>query len=117
MLTESVALSDEVGQVAELAEFHYQVYMGSGLLTTDQSNDMWMVEVSQNLDLRVEVLFQLLVQLLQVDRFNSDVTRLFLQANVSVSTSDTEVWGNEHSMNCRPGGRGLSGKCRELLTE
>ena len=35
MLPESVALSDEIGQVAELAEFHYQVYMGSGLLTAD----------------------------------------------------------------------------------
>ena len=43
---------------------------------------MWVVEVSQNLDLGVEVLFQLLVQLLQIDGFDSDVTGLFLQTNV-----------------------------------
>lgn len=48
------------------------------LLTIDQSHYMWMVESLEDMDFRVQVLFQLFVKLLHVDRLDGDVAGLFL---------------------------------------
>ena len=87
MSSKSVAFLDEVGEIPQLAEFHDKVYVGRRLLTIDESNDMWVMEAFQDMDFGVEILFELLVELLQVDRFNSYVATslLFLVVIVSVA--------------------------------
>ena len=84
--SQSIAFLDEVGEIPQLAELHDKVYVGRCLLTIDESNDMWVMEAFQDMNFGVEVLFELLVELLQVDRFNSYVATslLFLVVLVSV---------------------------------
>ena len=56
MLCKSVAFLDEVGQVAELAEFHDKVDMGFILFAVDEGDYMWMMKAFQDVDFGVEVL-------------------------------------------------------------
>ncbi len=46
--------------------------VSGGLLAIDKRHDVRMVKFFQNVDLRVEVLLELLVQFLQVDRLDGD---------------------------------------------
>lgn len=75
---EGISLLDEIGKIPQLAELHHQVYMGGGLLTIDQGDDVRVMEAFKYMDLGVEVLFELLVKLVQVDRLDSHVARLLL---------------------------------------
>lgn len=42
------------------------------LLTVNERDDVWMMEALENLYLGVKILFQLLVELVQVNRFDGD---------------------------------------------
>lgn len=54
------------------------MYMGGSLLTIDQGDDVRVMEAFEYMDLRVEVLFELLVKFVQIDRLDRHVARLLL---------------------------------------
>lgn len=55
------------------------MYMRGSLLTVDEGDDMWVMEVLQDEDLAVEVILELRIELLQIDRFDGYVTRAPLE--------------------------------------
>lgn len=59
--------------------------MCGGLLTVDEGDDMWMMEVLQDEDLAIEVLLELRIELLQIDRFDGYVTRAPLEREMHIS--------------------------------
>ena len=63
--------------------------MGGCLLAINERNDMWMVEAFQDVDLGVQILFELLVKLLEVDRFDSYVAASLLFSKPVVSNGFT----------------------------
>ena len=74
----SFALLDEIGEIAELAKLHDQIDMSRRFLAIYESDNMWMMEAFQDVDLRIEVLLQLLVELMQIDRFDGNKAGLLL---------------------------------------
>ena len=53
--------------------------MGRRLLTVDERDNMWMMEAFEDMDLGIEVILQLLVELLQVNRLYGYVSTVLLQ--------------------------------------
>lgn len=75
---EGISLLDEIRKIPQLAKLHHQVYMGGGLLTVDQSDNVWVMQAFEYVDLGVQVLFELLIKLVQVDRLDSHIAWLLL---------------------------------------
>lgn len=46
---------------------------------------MWVMEVLQDEDLAVEIILELRIELLQIDRFDGDVTRAPLEREIHIS--------------------------------
>ena len=61
--------------------------MGGRLLTVDEGDDVWMMKAFKDMDLRIEVILQLLVELLQVDRFDRYVSASSLRRIAGISKS------------------------------
>ena len=72
------ALLDEGGQVSEFAEFHDDVHARGRFLAVDEGYYMRVVKTAQDGDLGHEVVLELLVQLVHIDRFDGDRLALFL---------------------------------------
>jgi hypothetical protein len=49
-----------------------------GFMAIDQSDDVRVMEAFENIDLRRQVIFELLIQFGQVDRLDGDVGAMFL---------------------------------------
>ncbi len=73
-----ISLLDEIREVSQLTELHHEMYMGGSFLTVDKGDDVWVMQAFEYVDLGVEVLFKLLVELVQVDRLDSDIAWLLL---------------------------------------
>lgn len=63
--------------------------MGGCLLAINERNDMRMMEAFQDMDLGVQILFELFVELLEVNRFDRYVAASLLFPNVLVSIDST----------------------------
>lgn len=63
--------------------------MSGCLLAVNECNDMWMMETFQDVYLGVQVLFELLVQLLEVDRFDGYIAASLLFPRVVISIDCT----------------------------
>lgn len=55
------------------------MYVSGRFLAVDQGNDMRMVKTLQDMDFRVEIFFQLFVQLVHIDGFDGNEAGLLLQ--------------------------------------
>ena len=85
MRRELVSLLDEEGEIAQLAVFHHQVYVGPRLDAVMEGDDVGMSKRLQNLDLAVEVLLELLIQTGQLNRLDGDRGLFDLQQQQRVS--------------------------------
>lgn len=74
MARKGISFLDKIGQVTKLAELHNQMYVCGSLLTVDEGDDVWVMEVLQDEDLAVEIIFELRIELLQIDGFDGYVT-------------------------------------------
>ena len=79
MRGQPITLLDEVGEVTELAELHDQMDVSAGLLTVYEGDDMGMMKVFEDVNLRVQIFLELLVELVKMDRFDGDQSSRFLQ--------------------------------------
>ena len=61
------------------------MYMRGRLLAIRKRNNMWMLQFLENLDLRVQVFFQLPIELVQVDGFDGNVAGWILLSVRSIS--------------------------------
>jgi hypothetical protein len=52
--------------------------VGGSFMAIDQRNDVWMVEAFEDMNLRRQVVLQLLIQLREVDRLYGDIRACFL---------------------------------------
>ena len=52
--------------------------VGRGLLTIDQGDNMGMMKAFQDMDLRVQIFFELFIELIQIDGLDGNVARLLL---------------------------------------
>lgn len=103
------------------------MYMCGSLLTVDEGDDMWVMEVLQDEDLAVKVILELRIELLQIDRFDGYVTRAPLERETHISKNfsprrclQAQCSSAEHAIAGRD--RGLeryrsSRHTRDLLTE
>lgn len=78
VVPEGVPPLDEEREVPQSAVLHDQVDMRGGFMAVDESNDVRMVKALEDLDLRGQVILQLLVELPEVDRFDGHVGAVFL---------------------------------------
>jgi hypothetical protein len=72
MVDEIGPLLDESGQISEFAKLHYDVHAGGRLVAIDKGDDVGVMQAAQDRDLRNEVVFELFVQLGDVDGFDGD---------------------------------------------
>ena len=81
------------------------MYMGRGFLAVDQGDDVWVMQPFEYVDLGVEVLFELLVKLVQVDRLDGHITGLLLpdMADVSKAILDGKgfIWKTSCTTNAK----------------
>lgn len=75
---------DEQGQVSQGAVFHDQMDVRGGLMAVDERDDVGVVEAFENVDLRGQIVLELLVEFRQVDRLDGDVGAMFLSDVESV---------------------------------
>lgn len=96
---QSVSALDEKRQVPQSAVFHDQMNVGGGFMAVDEGHDVRMMEALQNVDLGGKVVFQLLVELGQVDRLDGYVRAGFLVGlkGRSASSSDVRLKTIDHS--------------------
>jgi len=62
------------------------MHTGWGFLAVDKGDDVWVVEASKDRDLRHEVILQLLIELVHVDRFDGHRSFLLLVERQNVSS-------------------------------
>ncbi len=55
------------------------MYMGGSLLTVNEGDDVWMMEAFQDVNFRVEVLFEFLVELVHIYRLDRNEAWFLLQ--------------------------------------
>ena len=68
--------------------------VGRRLLTVNEGDNMRVVQALEDVDFRIKILFQLLVQLLQFDRLDSDMVGLLLLRHNTVSHPITRTLEN-----------------------
>jgi hypothetical protein len=66
------ALLDEGGEVAEFAKLHHKVHLGLGFETVEEGDDVGMMQFSEDLDFFIEIGFELVTELRDVDGFDGD---------------------------------------------
>ena len=78
MVGEVGTLLDEGREIAQLTELHDDVHTGWRFVAVDERHNMWMVEASEDGDFGHEVVFELLVELVHVDRLDGNRRSLLL---------------------------------------
>jgi hypothetical protein len=90
MVDKVSALLDEGRQVSELAEFHDDMHAGGRFLAVNERYYVRVVKAAQDGDFGDEVVLELLVQLVHVDRFDGNGLAL-LNVNATVDFGEAAL--------------------------